>query len=246
MNSLGIDFGIAFEGFFDATLDIVHVHLRTTVFLAVIGAGVIGLVDERGGIVLPLLATQILWINLITDAAPAIAMGLDPHDEGVMRRSPRKPTDRIIDANMWRGVLQVGLVMALASLLTVDWMLPDGLIPGHESLVQARTAGFTVLVLAQLFNALSARSESASAFIGLFANRWLWGAIVLALTLQVAVVHWSPLNKAFSTSALTLSQWGLCFAMASTVFWFSELRKLVMRLRNPELHGAVQRPAVHQ
>ncbi|MBN3864875.1 cation-translocating P-type ATPase [Pseudomonas frederiksbergensis] len=217
-----------------------------TVFFAVIGAGVIGLVDERGGIVLPLLATQILWINLITDAAPAIAMGLDPHDEGVMRRSPRKSTDRIIDANMWRGVLQVGLVMALASLLTVDWMLPDGLIPGHESLVQARTAGFTVLVLAQLFNALSARSESASAFIGLFSNRWLWGAIALALTLQVAVVHWSPLNKAFSTSALTLSQWGGCFAMASAVFWFSELRKLVMRSRNPEHHVAVQRPAVHQ
>lgn len=203
------------------------------VFLAVIGAGVIGLVDERGGIVLPLLATQILWINLITDAAPAIAMGLDPQGEDVMTRSPRKPTDRIIDTNMWSGVLQVGLVMALASLLTVDWMLPDGLIQGNESLVQARTAGFTVLVLAQLFNALSARSESASAFIGLFANQWLWGAIALAMTLQIAVVHWSPLNKAFGTSALTLSQWGLCFAMASAVFWFSELRKLVLRMRNP-------------
>jgi magnesium-transporting ATPase (P-type) len=123
--------------------------------------------------------------------------------------------------------------MALASLLTVDWMLPGGLIPGNESLVQARTACFTVLVLAQLFNALSARSESASAFIGLFANQWLWGAIALAVTLQIAVVHWSPLNKAFNTSALTLSQWGLCVAMASSVFWFSELRKLVLRLSSP-------------
>lgn len=120
--------------------------------------------------------------------------------------------------------------MALVSLLTVDWMLPGGLIAGNESLVQARTAGFTVLVLAQLFNALSARSESASAFIGLFANRWLWGAIALALVLQIAVVHWPPLNKAFDTSALTLGQCGLCLAMASAVFWFSELRKLGMRL----------------
>jgi magnesium-transporting ATPase (P-type) len=200
------------------------------VFLAVVGAGVVGLVDEEGGIILPLLATQILWINLITDAAPAIAMGIDPHSEDVMTRSPRKPSDRIIDSSMWVGVLQIGLVMALVSLLTVDWMLPGGLIAGNESLVQARTAGFTVLVLAQLFNALSARSESASAFIGLFANRWLWGAIALALVLQIAVVHWSPLNKAFDTSALTLSQWGLCLAMASAVFWFSELRKLGMRL----------------
>mgnify|MGYP006392357623 CR=1 FL=1 len=118
----------------------------------------------------------------------------------------------------------------MASLLTVDWMLPGGLIAGNESLVEARTAGFTVLVLAQLFNALCARSESASALVGLFANRWLWGAIALATALQIAVVHWSPLNKAFDTSALTLSQWGLCLAMASAVFWFSELRKLGMRL----------------
>ncbi|QCY12294.1 cation-translocating P-type ATPase [Pseudomonas sp. MPC6] len=204
-----------------------------TVFLAVVGAGVVGLVDEEGGIILPLLATQILWINLITDAAPAIAMGIDPHNDDVMTRSPRKPTDRIIDTRMWLGVLQVGLVMALATLLTVDWMLPGGLIPGTDSLDTARTGGFTVLVLAQLFNALSARSESASAFVGLFANRWLWGAIALAVALQIAVVHWSPLNKAFSTSALTLSQWGVCLAMASAVLWFSELRKLVLRLKGP-------------
>lgn len=124
--------------------------------------------------------------------------------------------------------------MALASLLTVDWMLPGGLIAGSQTLEQARTGCFTVLVLAQLFNALSARSETASGFIGLFANCWLWGAIALALILQIAVVHWSPLNKAFGTSALTLSQWGLCFAMASSVFWFSELRKIVLRLNEPE------------
>ncbi|MBC8978786.1 cation-translocating P-type ATPase [Pseudomonas lurida] len=205
-----------------------------TVFLGVVGAGFIGLVDEEGGIILPLLATQILWINLITDSAPAIAMGLDPHSQDVMTRRPRKPTDRLIDTRMWSGVLQVGVVMALASLLTVDWMLPGGLIAGSQTLEQARTGCFTVLVLAQLFNALSARSETASGFIGLFANCWLWGAIALALILQIAVVHWSPLNKAFGTSALTLSQWGLCFAMASSVFWFSELRKIVLRLNEPE------------
>ncbi|TWC55739.1 calcium-translocating P-type ATPase/potassium/sodium efflux P-type ATPase,TIGR01523 [Pseudomonas sp. SJZ080] len=203
-----------------------------TVFLAVVGAGVIGLVDERGGIILPLLANQILWINLITDAAPAIAMGFDPQNEDVMARSPRKPSDRIINTRMWAGVIEVGLVMALASLLTLDWMLPGGLIPGDASLVQARTGCFTVLVLAQLFNALSARSESNSAFIALFANRWLWGAIILAVILQIAVVHSSLLNKAFGTSALTLSQWGLCLAMASLVFWFIELRKLHLRLNN--------------
>lgn len=203
-----------------------------TVFLGVVGAGVIGLVDEKGAIILPLLATQILWINLITDAAPAIAMGLDPHGDDVMTRSPRKPWDRIIDTRMWIGVIEVGLVMALASLFTIDWLLPGGMIPGDASLVEARTGGFTVLVLAQLFNALSARSESTSAFRRLFANRWLWGAIVLAVALQVAVVHSPPLNKAFGTSALTFGQWGFCLVVASSLFWFIELRKLLLRLKS--------------
>ena len=122
--------------------------------------------------------------------------------------------------------------MALASLLTFDWMLPGGMIAGDASLAEARTGGFTVLVLAQLFNALCARSESTSALRGLFANRWLWGgAIGLAVALQIAVVHSPPLNTAFGTRALTLSQWGFCLVVASSVFWFIELRKLFLRLK---------------
>lgn len=207
-----------------------------TVFLAVISASLIGLVDAKGAMVLPLLATQILWINLITDAAPALAMGIDPQSEDVMARRPRRPTDRVIDARMWLGVLQIGLVMALASLVTFDLLLPGGLLPGSASLESARTAAFTVLVLAQLFNSLNARSESASAFRGIFDNRWLWGAIALGITLQVAVVHWSPLNQAFSTTPLTLNQWMTCFAMSSTVLWFSELRKLILRVMDRRQH----------
>ena len=201
-----------------------------TVFLAVVGASLIGLVDANGAIVLPLLATQILWINLMTDAAPALAMGIDPQSDDVMARRPRRPTDRIIDARMWYGVVQIGLVMAFASLLTFDWFLPGGLLPGNESLELARTAAFTVLVFAQLFNALNARSESVSAFRGMFNNHWLWAAIALGIGLQVLVVHWSPLGRAFGTTPLTIDQWLLCFAMASLVLWFSELRKFFLRV----------------
>jgi len=200
-----------------------------TVFLAVIGASLIGLVDANGAIVLPLLATQILWINLITDAAPALAMGIDPQSDDVMARRPRRPTERIIDARMWYGVVQIGLVMALASLATFDWLLPGGLLPGSASLESARTAAFTVLVLAQLFNALNARSESASAFRGMFDNRWLWAAIALGVGLQVAVVHWAPLNRAFSTTPMTIEQWLICLTMGSLVLWFSEMRKFLLR-----------------
>ena len=200
-----------------------------TVFLGVVGAGVIGLTGSGEAVVLPLLATQILWINLITDSGPALAMGVDPETDDVMARKPRRPTDRAIDARMWRGVVEIGLVMALATLLTIDLFLPGGLIEGTHSLASARTAGFTVLVFAQLFNCFNARSETTSAFHHLFVNAWLWAAIALSVGLQVAVVHLPILNTAFGTVALSLEQWAVCVAMGSAVLWFGELRKAILR-----------------
>ncbi len=131
-----------------------------TVFLGVVGAGVIGLSGAGGAVVLPLLATQILWINLITDSWPALAMGVDPPTDDVMARKPRRLSDRVIDACMWAGVTQIGLVVAIVTLLTIDIYLPGGLIEGTDDLTTARTAGFTVLVLAHLVNAFNARSET--------------------------------------------------------------------------------------
>ena len=90
---------------------------------------------------------------------------------------------------MWVGVLEIGAVMAAVTLLTIDLYLPGGLIEGAQSLDNARTAGFTVLVFAQLFNCFNARSENTSAFHHLFVNPWLWGAIALSALLQVAVVQ---------------------------------------------------------
>jgi len=199
-----------------------------TVFLGVVGAGVIGL-GGGGELVLPLLATQILWINLATDSGPALAMGIDPETDDVMARPPRKANERAIDGRMWRGVIAIGLVMALATLLTIDLYLPGGLVEGAQSLDQARTAGFTVLVLAQLFNCFNARSETTSAFSHLFMNRWLWAAIGLSFLLQVAVVNFAPLNVAFGTVPLPLEQWLVCVAMGSNVLWFSEIRKWTLR-----------------
>jgi magnesium-transporting ATPase (P-type) len=130
---------------------------------------------------------------------------------------------------MWWGVIEIGLVMAVATLLTIDLYLPGGLIAGTGTIENARTAGFTVLVFAQLFNCFNARSETISAFHHLFVNPWLWGAIALSTLLQVAVVHFGWLNTAFGTVPLSLGQWGVCVAMGSTVLWFGELRKLVLR-----------------
>ncbi|HEX3275141.1 MAG TPA: cation-translocating P-type ATPase [Gemmatimonadales bacterium] len=202
-----------------------------TVFLGVVLAGVIGLSgpETGGAVVLPLLATQILWINLITDSGPALAMGVDPETDDVMARKPRRPGERVIDGRMWAGVLLIGAVMAVVTLLTLDLYLPGGLVEGRHDLANARTAGFTTLVLAQLFNCFNARSGSVSAFRHLFVNPWLWGAIALSVGLQVAVVHVGFLNVAFGTVSLTPDQWLVCVAMASLVLWFGELGKLVGR-----------------
>jgi magnesium-transporting ATPase (P-type) len=200
-----------------------------TMLIGVLGAGVIGLDAVEGSVAAPLLATQILWINLLTDTGPALAMGLDPPPDDVMARPPRRLTDRIIDREMVGGVVFVGLVMAAAALLAFDIGLPGGLVEGDGSVTEARTLAFTTLVLAQLFNCFNARSERVSAFHHLFTNRVLWGAIAGSVLLQVAVVHVPFLQGAFDTAALSAGEWLLCAGLGSTVLWADELRKLVRR-----------------
>ena len=202
-----------------------------TMFFGVIGASFIGLDMAAEGVVAPLLATQILWINLLTDSAPALALGFEPPPADVMRQPPRRLTDRVIDREMQVGVVFVGFVMAAATLLTIDMGLPGGLIEGSSSVDDARTMGFTVLVLAQLFNAFNSRSGRQSAFGNLFTNARLFGAIGLSLVLQVLVVHVPFLNQAFGTVPLSPIDWALCLAIASSVLWAEELRKLVLRAR---------------
>jgi len=202
-----------------------------TMLLGVLAAGLIGLDDAGGAVAVPLLATQILWINLLTDTAPALAMGVDPPADDVMSRPPRRLADRVIDAEMQVGVVFVGLVMAVATLLTLDIGLPGGLVDGADSLTEARTMAFTTLVLAQLFNCFNARSDRVSAFHHLFTNRLLWGAVALSLLLQVVVVYVPFLNDAFDTTALDATDWLLCASLASTVLWADELRKAAGRRR---------------
>lgn len=202
-----------------------------TVFLGVVFGGLLGFTAAGGdGLVLPLLATQILWINLVTDSGPALAMGVDPEIDDVMARPPRGLHDRAIDRGMWVGIAVTGFVISVVTLLTIDIFLPGGLVPGGtDSFEAARTAGFTTLVFAALITAFNARSATSSAFRGLFANRWLWGAVVLAVGLQVAVVSLPPLQVAFGTTGLDPVQWLVCAGMASIVLWVEELRKLGIR-----------------
>ncbi len=200
-----------------------------TMFFGVLLAGVIGLPSEGNAVVLPLLATQILWINLVTDGAPALALGVDPADADGMTRPPRPPAEGVITGRMWVGIFFVGVVMATGTLLVLDAGVPGGLIEGSGTLRYAQTMAFTTLTLFQIFNVLNARSDERSAFSGLFRNRWLWGAIGLSIALQAAVIHVPFLQHAFSTVSLTAGDWLRCAAVASSVLWLRELGKVATR-----------------
>ncbi len=203
-----------------------------TVFLGVVFAGLLGLTGAGVGVVaVPLVATQILWINLLTDTAPALALGIDPAVDDLMAHPPRRLTDRVIDAEMMYNVLFIGVVMAVATLLAFDARLPGGLIEGDSNLGHARTVAFTTLVLAQLFNTLNARSATTSAFVRLGSNKYLLGAIGISIVLQLAVIYVPFLATAFSTTPLNGEDWLMTIGAASAVLWADEIRKLIKRRR---------------
>jgi P-type Ca2+ transporter type 2C len=202
-----------------------------TMFFGVLLAKPMGLQAEGNVLVLPLLATQLLWINLLSDGAPALALGVDPADEAVMHRPPRPKGEGVLTPRMWGGIVLVGVATAAATLFALDASLPGGLIPGSGTMKYAQTMAFTTLSLAQIFNVFNSRSEDRSAFRGLFENRWLWAAVGLTLILQVAVIYVPFLKLAFSTVGLSLGDWLRCVAIASSVLWVREASKLLKRLR---------------
>jgi Ca2+-transporting ATPase len=200
-----------------------------TMFFGVLLAEMIGLTANDKGLALPLVATQILWINLITDGAPALALGVDPADPDFMNQRPRPRGEGVLTGKMWRGIIFVGAVMAAGTLLVLDACLPGGLIEGTGDQTYAQTMAFTTLVLFQLFNVFNARSDEKSAFVGLFRNGWLWGAVLFSLFLQILVVYVPFLQEAFSTTALSLKDWLVCAIVASSVLWLRELDKAAQR-----------------
>jgi P-type Ca2+ transporter type 2C len=200
-----------------------------TMFFGVLLADRIGLRAETNGVVLPLLATQILWINLVTDGAPALALGVDPADDGLMQVPPRPHGEGVITASMWRGIVFIGAIMAVGTLLVLDASMPGGFIEGSGDLRYGQTMAFTTLVLFQLFNAFNARSEERSAFRGLFSNRLLWAAVVASVALHLVVLYVPALQRAFGTVGLSAADWARCAIAASSVLWLREAQKLVAR-----------------
>ena len=175
------------------------------------------------GLPIPLLPIHILWINLVTDGLPGLALAAEPSEKGVMQRPPRHPKESIFAQGLGAHILWVGLLMGFASLFTQAWSIKTGL-------AHWQTMVFTVLCLSQMGHVLAIRSERESLFTqGLFTNKPLVGAFLLTFGLQMATIYVPFLNPIFKTEPLTLFELAFTLALSSVVFIAVEIEKWVKR-----------------
>jgi P-type Ca2+ transporter type 2C len=210
-----------------------------TMFAGVMLAGMLGLASVDAGLFLPLLAAQLLWINLVTDGPPALALGVDPRDPDVMEREPRQRGKGVLTTEDWVRLGAIGAVMMVGTLAVLDAYYPGGLFtlfakgsaPNAADETYARTMAFTTLMMFQLFNVYNCRSSWRSAFSGFFDNKWLLVAVLLSLGTHVLVIYVPFLQVAFHTVALTLTDWVVTTLVAAVLLVGMEIVKLSLRAK---------------
>lgn len=188
----------------------------------------------------PLLPTQILWVNLITDSLPAIALGVDPGDKDVMKKRPRDPEESFFAGGAGLRAIIGGFLIGILTLAVFYYGIKDyGFrnIPA-DVLSHARTMSFVVLALSQLFYSLSMRNFNKSIIkIGLFTNKYLLAAIVLGIVLQAGLISIPFLARAFSLYSLSLQDWGLLIVLALIPMLVNELiKKIIKEKTNVSTH----------
>ena len=175
------------------------------------------------GLPIPLLPIHILWINLVTDGLPGLALAAEDADKGIMKRPPRHPQESIFAHGLGISIVWVGLLMGGVTLFTQAWAITTG----HS---HWQTMAFTVLCLSQMGNVLAIRSEKESLFsLGIFSNRPLIGAVILTFALQMATIYVPFLQPIFKTEALTFGELTFALAMSSVVFIAVEIEKYFKR-----------------
>ncbi|MBS0329770.1 MAG: cation-transporting P-type ATPase, partial [Proteobacteria bacterium] len=175
------------------------------------------------GLPIPLLPIHILWINLVTDGLPGLALAGERAERDVMQRPPRPPKESIFAHGMWQHILWVGLLMGGVSLLTQAWAI-------HVGTAHWQSMVFTVLTLSQLGHVLAIRSERESLFtLGALSNVPLAGALLLTFILQMAVLYVPWLNPIFRTAPLSAGELAMCLGLSSVVFVGVEIEKALVR-----------------
>jgi Ca2+-transporting ATPase len=174
------------------------------------------------GLPIPLLPMHILWVNLVTDGLPGLAMTAEPAERDVMKRSPRRPDESLFAHGMWQHIIVVGLLMGGICLGILAWAISTG---GHW-----QTMVFTVLCISQFGHALAIRSEKESFFtIGLYSNRPMLLAIIFSIGLQIATIYVPFFQNVLHTEALSPFELVVSLVAASLVFWAVEMEKWLVR-----------------
>jgi Ca2+-transporting ATPase len=217
------------RGIYDNILKFVHYLLSCNT-----GEILVMFVSSLIGLPVPLLPIQILWVNLVTDGLPALALGVDPVDPKIMKRRPRVPDEPVVTRSRGLLMLAQGVFIAACSLGAYALVL----FVEDEGLARARTACFVVLAVSQLFHSYNCRSLTESLFkIGVFTNRSLLLATGISFALQMVVVYIPPLQIVFKTEPLGLLDWVLVLFISSLPLWGTEIYKAVRRHRTPELNS---------
>jgi Ca2+-transporting ATPase len=162
---------------------------------------------------------QILWVNLVTDGLPGLALGIEPAEKNVMKRPPYPPNENVFARGMASQIIWVGILMGLVSLGVgfYYWSIGN---PNWQTIV------FTTLTLSQMGNALALRSERESIFkLGFLSNKSLLNAVLLTLVLQLAVIYVPFLQSVFKTNPLTAAELAISLLLSTIVFWAIELNK---------------------
>jgi Ca2+-transporting ATPase len=189
------------------------------------------------GLPIPLLPIHILWVNLVTDGLPGLALAAEPAERGIMQRPPRPPRESLFAHGMWQHILGIGLLLGGLCLAVQAWSLATG----HA---HWQTMVFTVLTLGQMAHCMAIRSESESLWTqGLGSNKPLLGAVGLTFALQMMVIYVPALNTVFKTAPLSALELGVCLAAALVVFFAVEIEKAWRRKQRAKTSGDAD-PAV--
>jgi Ca2+-transporting ATPase len=211
---------------------IIYANIRKFVYYLIscnIGEILIVLLSMLGGLPLPLRPIQLLWLNLVTDGAPALALGLEKGEPDIMRRPPRPAREPVINREMLVGVALQAVVMTAAMLAAFSY----GLHRYPANLAGAQTVVFTAIIMSELLRAFPVRSERLSIFqIGVFSGRWMLLAAGSSLLLLLAVIYIPFFDPIFNTVALDGRDWLVLLPLAAASAVAAELLKWIFRLRD--------------
>ena len=182
------------------------------------------------GLASPLTPLQILWMNIVTDSPPALALAMNPPDPDVMKRPPQDPKAKILTPSTAAGMVAVGLLMAAVTLAVFTGYRGAALTAG--------TMAFSVIILFQKFFALAASGSGDAPVLvtGLFRNRWLWAAFAFGVASQVLITAWGPAQAIFDTVPLGPLEWGVVLLASSTGLFVPEAVKWIRRIRGKGTH----------